>query len=377
MTKARSNAVANAAKGDLTVGNGTNLSGILAVGSNGDTLVADSSTSTGLRWQGDYAAGKNKIINGDFGIWQRGTSFTAATGAEVFSADRFYAQRNGTGATVTVSQQTFTLGTAPVAGYEGTFFYRYAQTVAGTGGDFNNICNQRIEDVRTFAAQTVTISFWAKADSTRSISITLGQEFGSGGSDAVYVGAGSYTLTTSWVRYTRTVTLASISGKTIGAGSRLGIFIGAASNLVQTIDIWGVQLEAGSVATAFQTATGTIQGELAACQRYYVRQSASTPGAYAVLAFGAGVESSTQAIGYTYLPVELRTYPTAIEYGGTLRIIPFGGAESNVSAITLQDRSSTKIVSITYTGSGMSAGNYCFIRANNSSTAYLGISAEL
>jgi hypothetical protein len=50
MTKARSNAVANAAKGDLTVGNGTNLSGILAVGSNGDTLVADSSTATGLKW---------------------------------------------------------------------------------------------------------------------------------------------------------------------------------------------------------------------------------------------------------------------------------------------------------------------------------------
>jgi hypothetical protein len=51
MTKARSNAVANAAKGDLTVGNGTDLSGILAVGSNGDTLVADSSTSTGLDWK--------------------------------------------------------------------------------------------------------------------------------------------------------------------------------------------------------------------------------------------------------------------------------------------------------------------------------------
>ena len=47
----------------------------LPVGNNGETLLADSSTTTGLRWQGNYAAGKNKLINGDFQIWQRGTSF--------------------------------------------------------------------------------------------------------------------------------------------------------------------------------------------------------------------------------------------------------------------------------------------------------------
>ena len=218
---------------------------------------------------GDFSAGKNKVINGDFSIWQRGTSFNPVGDVEMYTTDRFYAQRNGTGATVTVSQQTFTPGTAPVAGYEGTFFYRYAQTVAGTGGNYNNLCSQRIEDVRTFAGQTVTVSFWAKADTTRSLSVTVGQEFGTGGSSGVYVTAGTFTLTTSWVRYTGTVTLAGMVGRTIGSGNRLGVFIGGASNLVQTIDIWGVQLEAGSIATAFQTATGTIQGELAACQRYY------------------------------------------------------------------------------------------------------------
>jgi hypothetical protein len=40
-----------------------------------------------LRYQGNYAAGKNKIINGDFGIWQRGTSLVGAG----YLADRFQA----------------------------------------------------------------------------------------------------------------------------------------------------------------------------------------------------------------------------------------------------------------------------------------------
>ena len=57
------------AKGDLYTYSTTQDR--LAVGSNGDTLVADSSTTTGLRWQGQFMAGRNAIINGDFRIWQR------------------------------------------------------------------------------------------------------------------------------------------------------------------------------------------------------------------------------------------------------------------------------------------------------------------
>lgn len=57
MTKARSNASAPAAKGQIVVGTGTDASGILSVGSNGHTLVADSSETTGLKWQAPAAAG--------------------------------------------------------------------------------------------------------------------------------------------------------------------------------------------------------------------------------------------------------------------------------------------------------------------------------
>jgi hypothetical protein len=40
------------AKGDLIAASAADTPARLAVGNNGETLVADSSTSTGLRWQG-------------------------------------------------------------------------------------------------------------------------------------------------------------------------------------------------------------------------------------------------------------------------------------------------------------------------------------
>jgi len=233
----------------------------------GDVLSAtnmnDLSGTVNLLESAQYAAGKNKIINGDFGVWQRGTSL-AARG---FLADRFVLQGDGSGATVTQSRQTFTPGTAPVAGYEGQYFYRLAQTVAGTGATFQ-VFDTRVENVQTLAGQIVTLSFWAKADATRQVNTQLNQNFGSGGSSTVSNASPNFNLTTSWVRYTQTFTLASLTGKTIGSGSFLEVRILLPINTAMTIDFWGVQLEAASSASPFQTATGTIQGELAACQRY-------------------------------------------------------------------------------------------------------------
>jgi len=215
----------------------------------------------------DLSAGKNKIINGDFGVWQRGTTFSNPL-SEAYTADRWQLQHDGTGATRTISQQTFTPGTAPVAGYEGQYFYRYAISAAGTSNTFQQFL-QKIEDVRTFAGQTVTLSFWAKADASRVLTLLYRTDYGTGGSSANQFSVGSVTLTTSWTRYTVTYSVPSVSGLTIGTSSYGQWNFRPPAATVQTIDIWGVQVEAGSVATAFQTASGTIQGELLACQRYY------------------------------------------------------------------------------------------------------------
>jgi hypothetical protein len=285
-----------------------------------------------------FAAGKNKIINGDFGIWQRGTSFTPVATLATYTADRFLANRNGTG-TVTVSQQTFNPGTAPVSGYEGQYFFRFNQSVAGTGATFSNF-STRVEDVRTFAGQTVTLSFWAKTDSARSIATGIGQNFGSGGSAGAYSATTSILLTTSWQRFTITRSIDSVSGKTIGAGSFVDVYWEMPLNATFIIDIWGVQLEAGSTATAFQTATGTIQGELASCQRYYAKtySAATAPATVTtngVLTYKTANTDSYHTFPSWRMPVEMRGTPTITLYSpntGTSGKIYTGATDVNGTA---------------------------------------------
>ena len=225
------------------------------------TLAADGTVSGNAPW-----GGRNRIINGGFDIWQRGTSFSYSGPSGDYAADRWAYYTDGTGSAVTVSRQTFTPGAAPVAGYEGTYFLRYNRTAAGTGNTYSNL-QQPIEDVRVFAGQTVTISFWAKADAARSVGVSMNQDFGSGGSAAVGLGViGTASVTTSWQRFSFTASLPSISGKTIGTSSKLYLFL-YMGNVVSTVDVWGVQVEAGSAATPFEVKP--IGDTLFDCQRYY------------------------------------------------------------------------------------------------------------
>ena len=259
-----------------------------------------------------FTAGKNAIINGDFYVNQRNFS---SISAEAFMFDRFYMNKGSAGGTSIATAQTFTPGTAPVAGYEGA---NYLQIVSGSqsgASDWSGF-SQRIENVRTYAGQTVTVSFWAKAASgTPKVGVTFEQNFGSGGSSAVYTTGTPVTISTSWTRYTTTVTLPALTGKTIGTGSTLIVYIfnstgstltalGWSNTGLQngTFSYWGVQVEAGSVATAFQTATGTLPLELAACQRYYLQNSG-------VYWYGAATATNIYGQNISF-PVTMRTSPT-------------------------------------------------------------------
>lgn len=355
------------AKGDLIAGTAADTVNRLAVGNNGETLVADSSTSTGLRYGANFAAGKNKIINGDMNIWQRGTSFTNPS--SVYTADRFLCTIDG-GTGQTITRQTFTPGTAPVSGYEGTSFLRATMSASST---FWSII-QKVEDVRVFAGQSVTFSFWAKASSAFTGSVLLRQNFGSGGSADVDLST-SVSVTTSWQRFTYSTTLGSMSGKTIGTNSSLQVFFyyGSGTIASNAVDTWGWQLEASSVATAFQTATGTLQGELAACQRYYWRSTGN--GAYSSYANG-GTISTTGAYISVPFPTQMRTNPSSIDFSN-ICVQTSGGTLAGLSTLTI-DQSSFVCASLAaVTGSSWTANQPCRMLNNNNTAGYVGFSAEL
>jgi hypothetical protein len=328
----------------------------------------------GSSWGQLNPSSGNAIINGAFDIWQRGTAVsTGVDNTQFYTADRFFVQRDGTGSTATVTRQTFTPGAAPVAGYEGQFFFRFDQTVAGSGGATSQV-RQFIEDVRSFAGQTITVSFFAKADSARTLRGTaIVQAFGSGGSTAVSQVGSDIAITTSWARYSQTFTLDSVSGKTIGAGSALGITIRLPLNVVQTIDIWGVQVEAGSTATPFRRNANSLQGELAACQRYYVRFAAELANYYIA---GRGNASSTTNVVMQYPTiVEMRTKPASIDFSA-LNVYDEVSAIP-VSAATVATLANTKLLQAALTCSGATQFRTYTTVSQGGTVGFIGFSAEL
>ena len=323
-------------------------------------------------WNSGYGqAGKNKIINGNFGVWQRGT--TGFTTDNTYTADRW--RQSFSGGAASVSQQTFPTGQTDVPNNP-TYFLRYAVTT----GDNSLRLEQPNEDVRTFAGQTITISFYAKGTnpSLGSVDIYFRQEFGGGGSAAVATLAGSIVLTASWQRFTKTITVPSISGKTIGTNSNFLLDIrqpiadtGAAA---WTLDLSNVQMEYGSTATPFQTASGgSIQGELALCQRYYFRNSGAAANDM-ILGF-CGVSANTTSPVFIFQPpVTMRVAPTAIDFANLQAIDQTAGYA--LTALTIGAGKQPNVIYLTGTVAALTAFRPLAINAS-ASNAYLGLSAEL
>jgi hypothetical protein len=355
----------------------------------GDVLTATNMNDIGgainLLQSAQYAAGKNKIINGDFFINQR--SFSSSTTDAVFTYDRFGVRLVGDG-TATVSAQTFTPGTAPVAGYEAANYIRFV-TTGQTTAAVRTVLRQTIENVRTYAGETVTLSFWAKAAAgTPKIGANLFQNFGSGGSGNVNSPAGTATISTSWARYTLTVAIPSISGKTIGTSSGLGVDLAVSAGSTYntefssmgiqtgTFDIWGIQVESGSTATPFQTATGNYQGELALCQRYFQRVINSATNSNERLCTGNATGIGAAEFTYRFVTT-MRAAPTfgASAVGTYILINAAGGSAGSPGTIGAGVLSPNMARVDISGGAGLIAGNATVLQSTGAS-ATMDFSAE-
>jgi hypothetical protein len=356
------------AKGDL-FGYSTTQARV-AVGNDGETLVADSSTSTGLRYQGTMAAGKNAIINGNFDIWQRGTSFASTTG---YFADRW--TNIGDLSSVTASQQT-------TGAPDGS---RYILRLTSTAASSYWSSYQFMETSTASTLWGKTVVFSAKvrrnATMTSGINIFVQKSATSdAGSGATWTTVGTLAVanasmptgTTSADWYFASSSIAIPNDGTANS-LRLVINYGAAAASGSVLEISQVQLELGSVATTFTRAGGTIQGELAACQRYYWRSTTSTSGSHGI----GATQNATSAIVGINLPVTMRVVPTSIDFTN-LRLVNYGVAAYSISTITLSTTETTQnFLNIDCSGAtGMTANRPVFLYGTGSA-GYIGASAEL
>ena len=320
-------------------------------------------------------AGKNIALNGATQIWQRGTSVTGSTSA--FCADRFQAYRNTTGSTFS-RQATSDTTNLP--------FIQYCIRAQRNNGDTatNAIwVSQTLESVNSIpmAGKAVTLSFYARrganfSSASNVLSVVLGSGTGTdqnifaGFTGNVNVVNSSATLTTTWQRFTFTGTVPATSTQLAFYTVYTPVGTAGAADFYE---ITGMQLEQGSTATPFQTATGTIQGELAACQRYYIRSTPAT--AYAPQ--GVGISgSATSAYIYINLPVTMRLLPQAVDYS-TLAVSDGFVYTLAVSALSLNHSTPTMAALIATHTTGATANRTAFLSNNNSTSGYIGFTAEL
>lgn len=312
---------------------------------------------------GPLAGFRNVIINGGFDVWQRGTSFTGSSNA--YGPDRFLI--NASGATLTVSRQTFTLGQTDVPGNP-----QYSCRVDVTSADDNAGLFTYIEDVASLSGEEVTFSFYAKtASGTHTVALKAAQIFGSGGSSTVSTGTlATFTLTTSWQRFTHTFTLPSVSGKTRGDNNYVRLEITNGANEVWDMDCACWQLEPGPVATPFERRP--IATELALCQRYFER--IETVGTDAAIL--AGFCDTTTNAKFSFHYREKRAVPTVAFSDATHFGLSVAGTDQTFTVISA-DLLRTNYCRVSGdVASGLTAGHGCILRSQSAS-GYIDIDAEL
>ena len=331
---------------------------------------------------GGAFAFRNKIINGGFDIWQRGTSANLTTSYVYQSADRWFTGIN-TAALGTVAQ--INVGNGVGTRYSLRLQRTAGQTLASTMHAFYVM--ETADCVYKLAGIPMTLSFWARAGSGASFSTlnatlvsgqgtdqTANQLYTSVWTNATTVATTAAALTTSWARF-------AITGTTHSSTSQLGINLNVATTGTaganDYVEITGAQLEVGSVATPFEVRPyGT---ELALCQQYYYRVF---PNSTSSILGTASVQSTISGYGYFPFPVTMRVAPSAVDTTATASdylLNVAAGAVANTTVPTINARTSRNlgVVDLTFTG-GSTAGQAGYLGTSAGSAAgYVGWTAEL
>jgi hypothetical protein len=256
----------------------------------GSGITFPSATTQNTAYQTRF---KNRIINGNMLISQRGTStFTVNSGTAVYGIDRFFGQGTGSAGVFTMQQSS----NAPTG-------FSNSLQVAVTTADSSLAATDLYQIVQpieayntndlawgTASAKTVTLSFWVYT----SLTGTFGGSVFNSNATRSYPFSYTVSSANTWTQVSVTIagdtsgTWAGTNGVGIyviwglGVGSTYsgtaGAWAGAqynsatgATNVMSSIsNTWyltGVQLEVGATASSFEVVDYT--DHLVMCQRYY------------------------------------------------------------------------------------------------------------
>lgn len=253
---------------------------------------------------------RQALINGNFDVWQRGTTFNNPNGA--YTADRFVIA-DAIDANVKVLRST------DVPNLKSQFSLRVEGFGAISGvGSLSDI-GQFVEDFKYFAGQTITFSGYIKCDAG---GISVVPRIDDGVTDT----PGQTITSTSWVPFSVTKTISSTNTKLKPylRVNRSGIAVGVGCSISQ------LQVNIGNVPLPFQPRS--FAEELQLCQRYcHVISSNATN---AVIGNGTAA-STTQALIYYTFKTQMRVPPTLVATATDWQLADSANAPTNLTAIAL------------------------------------------
>jgi len=352
---------------------------------------------------GSQLSNRNKVINGAMSISQRnGNSAVQLSASEQYIVDRF---KNDTGSSFDMKADASQSTDSP-DGFSNSLKLDCdgVSTPSSTqnGNIQTSIEGQDLQDLAfgTSNAKTVTLSFYAKSASQNNGHV-YGVQLCAFLNAARNSQTKSFTVTSSWQRFTMTfAATGTVISTAINNDNNIGIqihFVLAAGstdlknystwtadnallgfpgqdnffdNTSNEIYITGVQLEAGSVATDFEHRS--FADEIIRCERYYRRDAANGVVYYRFCLGQCTSSSGTQAT--VKWPTRMRAAPT-FATSGTLRGYTVN-TQKVPSSLALLDQNTQGGI-VTYTLSGLSAGNCVDLIASNDGNAYIEFIAEL
>ena len=265
--------------------------------------IADNSITTAKTAFNDIPF-RNRIINGDISVSQRGTSFSDVASGD-YTIDRWKMNYRA-------------IGNADISQVDNKT-YKSLKVLNSNGSTQEIIMGTRIEDITQFNNDSFILSFYAKASTSCTLDTRVFENYGSGGSTTVTrVASGSQnkTITTSRQRFTITFTASDMSSLTIGTSNFLEINFSVSLASGANWEYDSVQLEQGTTASDFEFIPFDVN--LRRCQRYYHKTYDDTTAPATATTVGS-VQTGTTATStfvpmqYFY-PVRMRSAPTFTAY---------------------------------------------------------------